>query len=258
MPAAVQLRAAVVALLALGGCGGGDAGAGARPELAVSAVTSLKTAFTAYVKGFEDGRVRASFADPDALAAQLRSGPRPDVVASVSTDLPAALHAEGLVLRPVRFASDTLVLAVRAGTRDVRRFDDVRMPGARLAIASPALQVGAHTHSVLDRLPRAQRRQIRSNVRSEEPAVAGIVGKLERGTVDAGFVYRSDVLRSNGALEEIELPAGIDADVEYSVAIVAGSRRPLVAKAFVYDLLSDVGRAALGPAGLRDAATGLS
>ncbi len=37
--------------------------------------------------------------------------------------------------------------------------------------------------------------------------MAGIVGKLTQGAVDAGFVYVSDVRATGGKLKAIELPA---------------------------------------------------
>ena len=50
-----------------------------------------------------------------------------------------------------------------------------------------------------------ERRAILANVRSSEPDVKGVVGKLVQGAADAGFVYRSDVEASGGELEAIEL-----------------------------------------------------
>ena len=45
-------------------------------------------------------------------------------------------------------------------------------------------------------------------MRSNEPDVKGIVGKLTQGAVDAGFVYVTDVNATNGQLQAMELPAG--------------------------------------------------
>ena len=39
---------------------------------------------------------------------------------------------------------------------------------------------------------------ILANVRSNEPDVAGVVGKVAQGAVDAGFVYVTDI-RAGGA-----------------------------------------------------------
>ena len=46
---------------------------------------------------------------------------------------------------------------------------------------------------------------IRHNVRSEEPDVRGVVGKLTQEAADAGFVYKSDVEAAKGRLDAIEL-----------------------------------------------------
>ena len=43
-------------------------------------------------------------------------------------------------------------------------------------------------------------------MRSNEPDVTGIVGKLTQGAVDAGFVYVTDVNATGGELKAIELP----------------------------------------------------
>ena len=60
----------------------------------------------------------SQFAGSDELAAQIRQGVKPDVYAAANTTLPDELHADGLVEKPVAFASNTLVLAVPAGSRD--------------------------------------------------------------------------------------------------------------------------------------------
>ena len=64
---------------------------------------------------------------------------------------------------------------------------------------------------------------ILDNVRSLEPDVAGIVGKLTQGAVDAGFVYITDVVATDGALEAIDLPADLQPDVAYGAAVVDGA-----------------------------------
>jgi molybdate transport system substrate-binding protein len=110
--------------------------------------------------------------------------------------------------------------------------------------------IGSYTRTVLERLPAAQRAAILRNVRSEEPDVAGIVGKLTQGAVDAGFVYRSDVRASDGALRAIDLPDDLQPQVAYGVAVVRGSEHADAARAFVDGLLGEEGQRALREAGL--------
>jgi molybdate transport system substrate-binding protein len=228
--------------LALAGCGGDD------DTLTVSAAASLKRALTEYGGRFGDARARFSFAGSDELAAQIRRGARPDVFAAANTALLEELHAEGLVEEPVTFAGNRLVLAVPADS-ETGSLADVRAPGVSLAIGSESVPVGSYTRGVLSKLPEDESSAILRNVRSQEPDVAGIVGKLTQGAVDAGFVYSSDVRSTGGRLRAIELPEALQPTVAYGVAVVEGAKHPDAARAFVEGLLEGDGRRALEAAG---------
>lgn len=240
----------VVAALVSAGCGGsGKAGGPAKPELVVSAAASLKQAFGEYQKQFEDADVRASFAGSDELAAQIEQGIRPDVFAAANTKLPRALYEKGLVEQPVVFAANRLVIAVPAAGGDVRSIDDLGAKGVKLAAGSPSVPVGEYTRKVLDRLDARLRAAILGNIRSNEPDVTGIVGKLTAGAVDAGFVYVTDVKAAGGKLKAIELPTESLPSVAYAAAVVKGADHPREARAFIDGLLSGPGRSTLYAAG---------
>ncbi len=237
------------------GCGDDDNGrtgtGAAKGELVVSAATSLKTAFTTYGEGFRGARVRFSFAGSDMLAAQLRQGVRPDVFASANTKVPDELFAAGLVHKPRIFAGNRLVIAVPADSSQIRSLRDLTRDGVTIAAGSESVPVGAYTREVLARLDAAQGEAILGNVRSAEPDVAGIVGKLTQGAVDAGFVYVTDVEGTAGRLKAIELPAGLRPQVAYGVAVVKDAPHPAQAEAFIAGLLSGAGRRALREAGFQ-------
>ena len=228
--------------LALSGCGGGD------DTLTVSAAASLKKALTDYGAQFDDAKARFSFAGSDELAAQIRKGAHPDVFASANTKLPDELYAEGLVEKPVTFAGNRLVLATPAGG-DVTSLHDVERSGVKLAIGSESVPIGSYTRDTLAKLPPAQEKAILANVRSNEPDVKGIVGKLTQGAVDGGFVYVSDVRATDGKLKAIELPESLQPTVAYGVAIVKGAKHEDAAKTFVDGLLDGAGKDALDAAG---------
>jgi molybdate transport system substrate-binding protein len=247
-PAVFALLAALV--LALAGCGSSaSGGGGGRPELLVSAASSLMDAFTAYGQAFGEARVRLSFGGSDTLAAQIRQGVRPDVFAAANTKLPAQLQVAGLVGEPVIFATNELVLVVPAHAARVRSLADLGKPGVTIAIGSASVPVGAYTRTVLARLGATRAHAIIANVRSEEPDVHGIVGKLAQGAVDAGFVYITDVRAAGGRLRAIPLPPALRPRVAYGIAIVTGTRHPAAARAFVDGLLHGTGAAALRRAG---------
>ena len=245
------ILAALIALLALAGCGSSDDDGG---ELLVSAATSLKSAFTNYGAQFDAADAQFSFAGSDELAAQIRTGAKPDVFASANTKLPDQLFAEGLVERPQVFASNRLVLAVAADGAKVRGLEDLEGKGVTIAIGSAGVPIGAYTRKVLGRLDAAARKAILANVRSEEPDVGGISAKLGQGAADAGFLYVTDVAATNGRLMAIELPAKLQPTVAYGVAIVKGAANRKAAQAFVAGLRGGAGQSALKAAGFRAAA----
>ena len=251
-----RLALLAVALLLLAGCGSTDGGgsSGRGGDLLVSAATSLKRAFTSYGEAFESADVQLSFAGSDELAAQIRSGAKPDVFAAANTKLPAQLFAEGLVEKPQTFASNRLALAVPASGSKVRSIADLADAGVTIAIGSKSVPVGAYTRTVLDRLDAGERRRILANVRSEEPDVGGIAAKLTQGAVDAGFLYVTDVAATNGRLQAIALPTRLQPDVAYAVAVVKDARHPQPARAFVAGLLQGAGADALRAAGFRSPA----
>ena len=229
-------RVALALALVLGACGGDD------PEtLTVSAASSLRAPVMEYAGRFDDARTRTSFGGSDELAAQIRQGARPDVFAAANTKLPEALFQEGLLEKPVVFARNRLVIAVPAGSRRVRSIEDLAEPGLDLAIGSESVPIGEYTRDLLDRLPRARSRAILANVRSTEPDVKGVVGKLTQGAVDAGVVYVTDVASADGKLAAVALPADLDESLPYAVAVVKGGRNPAAARAFVDGLAGGEG-----------------
>ena len=213
----------------------------------MSAASSLKDAFTEYGQSFPSGPVRFSFAGSDELAAQIRAGVTPDVFASANTKLPDALFKAGLVEKPRVFAGNRLVLAVPAASK-VKSVGDIARPGTKVAVGSASVPVGAYTREVLAKLGGTGTAILR-NVRTEEPDVKGVVGKLTQGAVDAGFVYITDVDATKGALRAVELPPGASPTVAYAIAVVKGAKHQDAAKRFVDGVVSGRGRQILRTAG---------
>jgi len=218
-------------------------------EITVSAAASLTTAFEAY-----DERTpvteRFSFAGSDALAAQIRQGATPDVYAAANTELPQALFEEGEVGEPTVFVTNTLVIAVPTDSQ-IASIDDLTESDVDLVIGTEDVPFGSYTRTVLDRLPAGERDAILANVRSEEPDVNSTVGKLTQGAGDASFTYSSDVAAASGRLRDIELPAELQPDVAYAVAVVEGAENPKAAQAFIDGLVSGAGAQVLQEAGFR-------
>ncbi|HEV3230594.1 MAG TPA: molybdate ABC transporter substrate-binding protein [Solirubrobacteraceae bacterium] len=250
-PTVAALALAALALAAVALVIAGCAGSGGKPTLRVSAAASLRIPFTTYGREFGSARASFSFAGSDELAAQIRQGVKPDVFASANTKLPDLLHAQGLVESPVVFAANRLVVAVPAGSTRVRSIADLAKRGVTIGAGSPSVPVGSYTRQVLGRLAPSERAAILANVRSNEPDVAGVVGKLTQGAIDAGFVYVTDVRGAGGKLAAIELPSSLQPQVAYAVAVVSGTAHRREASAFIEGLLAGAGRRALRGAGFQ-------
>ena len=242
MRLATAVATAAAAFL-VAGCGGGD-----EPRLVVSAASSMTAALGDCAPDFEGADVRLSFAGSDELAAQIRQGVKPDVFAAANTKLPDELNREGLLSKPVEFATNELVIAVPKDS-DVRAAADLARPGVKLAIGSESVPIGSYTRELLAALPDGQGERILANVRSNEPDVKGIVGKLTQRAADAGFVYVTDVDAASDSLRAVKLPADLEPDVTYAAGVVKGAKEPDKAREFVDGLTDGACADALAKAG---------
>jgi molybdate transport system substrate-binding protein len=230
-------------LLPVVGCGGGD-----DPRLVVSAASSMTQALSACAPEFDGADVRLSFAGSDELAAQIRRGVKPDVYAAANTRLPDDLNKEGLLSTPLEFGTNELVIAVPRDS-DVSEIADLSREDMKLAIGSESVPIGAYTRELLDRLPLDEGELILENVRSNEPDVKGIIGKLTQGAADAGFVYVTDVRAASDKLKAVKLPADLEPDVTYAAGVVEGAKQPDEARDFVDGLADGACADALAEAG---------
>ena len=173
-----------------------DGGGGSRIDrLVVSAASSMTEALETCAPEFGDAEnadVRLSFAGSDELAAQIRQGAKVDVYAAANTQSPTSSTPTVCSSKPVEFATNEFVLAVPKDS-DIGSVEDLTKEGTTVVIGSESVPIGAYTRETLAKLPPDQEKAILANVRSNEPDVKGIVGKLTQGAADAGFVYVTDV-----------------------------------------------------------------
>jgi molybdate transport system substrate-binding protein len=238
------------------GCGDddGNSGGGSSAEptrLVVSAASSMSEALEKCAPQFgeaENAEVRLSFAGSDELAAQIRQGAKVDVYAAANTRIPEELHGEDLLSKPVEFATNEFVLSVPKDS-DIDSVDDLAKDGTTVVIGSASVPIGEYTRETLAKLPRAQEKAILANVRSNEPDVKGIVGKLTQAAADAGFVYVTDVNATGGDLKAIHLPKSLEPEVTYAAGVVTKAEQPDLAQRFVDGLTEGECAQALTDAG---------
>ncbi len=210
--------------------------------------TVLAAASLAEVLPRIDPDARASFGGSNQLAQQVRQGYPFDVVLSASPVYTQALFADGLVRKPVAFATNSLVLIIPKGNpaKIATVADLARRPKLRLVVAGPKVPIGLYTREALKRL--GLLRVLRKTV-SLEPDVKGIVAKVALGEADAGFVYATDVRPVAGKVRVISFPRRAQPTVVYEAAIAAKPHDLAAAQAFLIALLGADGRKALRAAG---------
>jgi molybdate transport system substrate-binding protein len=195
-----------------------------------------------------DPSPRYSFAGSDQLALQIRQGAPADVYASASPKYAELLYRDGLVLRPVVFATNRLVMLVpRSNPAAIHTVYDLRRPGLKIVIGDRTVPIGSYTRQILDALGIST--EVLKNVVSEETDVKSIVAKVALGEADAGFVYRTDAKPVAARTQTIALPGWAQPPIRYELAVVRVSTKQKAARAFVQKVLSKRGRLALTRAG---------
>ena len=219
--------------------------AGSMPatRITVYAAASLTTVFPRI-----DNAPRYNFAGSDTLATQIAQGAPADVFASASPKQTELLYHEGILRRPVVFATNKLIVIVPAANPGhIRSVYDLRRKGLKVIIGTPTVPVGAYTRQILDSLGITQ--DVMSNVVDQEPDVKGIVAKIALGEGDAGFVYKTDARPAGNKVQTILLPAWAQPPIRYEIGVVRKSSHPLAARAFIKRVTSLRGRRLLVQAG---------
>jgi len=230
---------ALVALALPSATGAGGSGG----NFTVFAAASLTEVFPKIAK-----TPRYSFAGSDQLALQIRQGAPADVFASASPKQTQLLYHDGIVRKPVTFATNKLVVIVpKSNPASIHSVYDLRRSGIKLVIGDQSVPIGSYTRTLLDSL--GIKDAVLKNVVSQETDVKGIVAKVALGEADAGFVYVTDARPVASKVQKFLLPAWAQPPIRYQVAVVSSTGRRVEARSFMNKLLSKRGRLLLKRAG---------
>src|SRR5205823_14177387 len=153
------------------------AGAGAT-RISVYAAASLTQVFPRI-----DKAPRYSFAGSDTLATQIAQGAPADVFASARPKQTELLYHNGVLRRPVVFATNKLnVIVPSSNPAHIASVYDLRRSGVKVIIGTSTVPGGAYTRQILDSLGITQ--AVMSNVVDQEPDVKAIVAKIALGEGD--------------------------------------------------------------------------
>jgi molybdate transport system substrate-binding protein len=183
-----------------------------------------------------DKNPRYSFAGSDQLAFQIQQGAPADVYAAASPKYPEQLYKQGLVQKPIAFATNSLiVLLPKSNPANIHSVFGLTKSGVKVVIAAPSVPVGSYTLTVLKNLGITN--GVMKNVVSQEPDVKGVVSKVVLGEADAGFVYKTDARPVRGKVKTIGLRASAQPRVVYEVAVVKRSKHLTAAYRYVTQLI---------------------
>ena len=195
-----------------------------------------------------DPSARYSFGGSDQLALQIRQGAPADVYAAASPRYTQLLYHDGLVLKPITFATNKLIVMVpKSNPARIDSVYDLRRQGVKVVIGDRGVPIGAYTRQLLDALGITD--AVMRNVVSQETDVKGIVSKVALGEADAGFVYVTDARPVASKVRKILLPSWAQPLIRYQLAVVSSSPRKVGARAFIRKVTSKRGRLLLKRAG---------
>lgn len=243
--AAVALLVVAAACSSQGGAPGSSApGTGTVTVLAASSLTGTFTSIAAaFEAANQDVDVLLSFAGSSALAAQILEGVPGDVFASADeANLAKVAEAGATSGDAVIFATNELQIVVAAGNPlGIEGLEDLT-DGLTLALCRAEVPCGAYATRAFEQaglpLPPAGR----------EDSVKGVLTKVQLGEVDAGIVYRTDVLAAEG-VTGVDLDAHAQVRATYPAAVLADASNLRAGAAFVAFLVSDEAQAILRRAG---------
>jgi molybdate transport system substrate-binding protein len=243
------------------------AGGGPRPvaaeELTLSVAVSMKEAIEEIGRGFVAAHpgvtLRYNLGASGELQKQIEAGAPVDVFVSAGSRQMDELERKSLVVAGSRrvFARNVLTAVKPTGSPfDLAKAADLLHARiTRVVIGNPkTVPAGQYAEESLRALGLWDRVQPKlvfaENVRQALDYVA-------RGEAEAGFVYTTDAAARRGQVKEaFRPPEDTYRPVVYPAAIVAGTRHPALARAFVETLTSRDAQAVLARLGFQPAPPG--
>jgi molybdate transport system substrate-binding protein len=238
----------------------GCATATPQTDLTIFGAASLKDVLddlaTAYEAAHPEMAVTLSSDSSAALATQIEQGAPADVFLSADRTNAQRLVDDGFASGDaIDFAANAVTIIVPADDPgDVATPADLGRAGLKVIAAGEAVPITSYATQLIDALagepgyPADFSASYRANVVSREDNVRAIVAKIELGEGDAGIVYRTDAIASNG-VETVDLPGDIAVVATYAGVVVSASPDREAARMFIDWLTGPDGQAILAEHG---------
>lgn len=228
-----------------------------RPVLRVLAAASLTEVVSGLARDFEAARVETSFGASSDLARQIADGVPADVFISASGDWIAFLEEKKATVAQARIVARNALVCVAAPTGRLAVASKAApigdpaallarlAPGELVAIADPGVPAGDYARAALVKLGIA--RPFEARLVGQKDVRAALYA-VERGEVEAGFVYATDA-RIGRVTTLFALDPATHPPIELPAVVVRQSANPALARRFLDFLGSGPARARLSTAG---------
>ncbi len=227
--------AAAVALLA-GACG---AGGNEDASISVFAAASLTDAFTDLAGLFEDEHgveVELNLGASSSLREQVLAGAPADVFASADEATLAEVTEGGVV-----FATNGLAIAVPAGNpAGIAGLADFAEADLLLGLCAEEVPCGRFAREALASAG------VTPSIDTNAGDVRALLTQVASGDLDAGIVYRTDLLAAGDDVDGVAVAPDHDVRAAYPIAALGDDE---AAADFVAFVLSDAGQAVLAEHG---------
>lgn len=241
--------ATALVLLATAACGGG--GPPEQRTLTVFAASSLTDAFTELATAFEAANegvtVELNFGSSSSLREQVLGGAPADVFASANeANVQQLADASETAADPIVFATNSLEIVVPAGNPGaVTGLADFARGNLLLGLCAEEVPCGQFARAALAAAG------VTPSLDTNEPDVRSLLARVAAGELDAGIVYRTDVLAAGAAVTGIVIQPAFDQVATYPIVVLRASDDLGLAADFAEFVASADGQAVLASYGFQ-------
>jgi molybdate transport system substrate-binding protein len=243
-------RAAVLAVVSLlvAACGASEADDSSQgtTDVVVFAAASLTESFEAMAEELErehpDLEFTFSFGGSSSLAPQILSGAPAEVFAAASPETMQQVVDGGAVVgEPELFARNRLQIAIPPDNpAGVATLKDLTDPALTVAMCAPEVPCGAAAERAFEVAG------VEPKPDTLEEDVKAVLAKVELGEVDAGLVYRTDVVAAGNNVTGIDFTEARQAVNDYQIVTLSDGDGAEVFVDFVqshrgHEILADAG-----------------
>ncbi|MDD5616768.1 MAG: molybdate ABC transporter substrate-binding protein [Candidatus Methanoperedens sp.] len=205
---------------------------------AVSLQDALKEIGAQFQKNHPEIKVNFNFGASGVLEKQIEQDASVDLFASASQKEIDLLEEKGLIIRLTRtnFTRNKLVIIApsRLTIEELKNLDKIAIGDPKTVPAGRYAQTFMENAGIYEMTK--PKLIFAENVRQ-------VLDYVERGEVDAGFVYFSDTIKSNMSVSSIN--DSLYPPIVYPVAVINDSQQPAISRQFIEYLQSNEGQTIL-------------